>query len=253
MKHRISAFFIAAGAALMLFSLPAFAVDLHQGAYVSGTDTYAYGHNSIPSMPVAGAPQDTDWNRWAMLHDGSVYRLYAFRSGSRDTFYQFGFNAQTGAYEFGYQSIPVLQITSVPKSASTNTFSMLHDGDTYRLYLQDKADPSLLHQFGFNPGSATYEYGHNSIAALRVTGMPADTDWNRWAMLHDGTDYRFYAFKRDSRSQFYQAAYNTSQQQYVFGYQSIPKLTLTGFPQGVSTGSFAMLHDRGDYRVYFND
>lgn len=253
MTYRMSAFLAAAYALFVCVPHSAYAIELYQGSYVSGTENYAYGHNSIPSIPVTGAPKDTDWNRWAMLHDGSTYRLYAFQSGSRTTFYQFGFNISSGTYEFGYQSIPVLTLSGVPASASTQQFAMLHDGTTYRLYLQDQNDRTVLHQFGFNPRSETYEYGNNSIATLRIIGMPRDTDWRRWALLHDGSDYRFYAFQQGSNRNFYQAAYDSSKQKYVFGYRSIPQLALNGFPSGIGTENFAMLHDRDAYRFYFND
>ena len=50
-------------------------VSLNQAAYVAGS-VYDFGHNSIPNIPFTGAPDDTDYSRWAMLHDGRDYRFY---------------------------------------------------------------------------------------------------------------------------------------------------------------------------------
>lgn len=229
------------------------AVDLLQGAFVKGSEEYRYGYRSIPAIPVSGAPRDADWSRWAMLHDGSVYRLYVFKAGSNSRIYQFGFNRGTNRYEWGFQSIPVLRLVGTPRSASTRSFAMLHDGSVYRLYLQDRNDPRLLHQFGFNRDTQDYEYGHRSIPSLRVTGFPGDTDWSRWAMLHDGKDYRFYAFRRGSGTEVYQAAYDAGDQRYKYAYRSIPVLTMRDFPRHANRTSAAMMHDGQDYRFYFKD
>lgn len=50
------------------------ATSLNQAAYAGG-DICNFGHNSIPNIPLSGAPADTDYSRWSMLHDGSTYRL----------------------------------------------------------------------------------------------------------------------------------------------------------------------------------
>ena len=239
--------------ALTAFAPAAKAVDLLQGAFVRGAQEYQFGYRSIPAIPVNGAPRDADWSRWAMLHDGQVYRLYVFRRGSRDEIYQFGFNRRTETYDWGYRSIPVLRLIGVPRNASTRSFAMLHDGRVYRLYLQDRRDPSLLHQFGFNRRTNDYEYGHQSIPQLRVTGFPRDTDWSRWAMLHDGQDFRFYAFRRNSGREVYQGAYDARDQRYKYRYRSIPVLMMRDFPRYANRSSMAMLHDGTDYRFYFKD
>ena len=255
-QSRLSTFaasFLAIALLATAFAPAARALDLLQGAFINGSERYEFGYRSIPAIRVVGAPQDADWNRWAMLHDGQVYRLYAFRAGSRDTIYQFGFNRSTESYEWGYNSIPVLRLIGVPRSASTRQFAMLHDGSIYRLYLQDRDNFTILHQFGFNRSTSNYEYGHRSIPQLRVTGFPRDTDWRRWAMLHDGRDYRFYAFRQGSQTQVYQAGYNAGAQQCQFRYRSIPVLTMDGFPRYANRSSMAMLHDGTDFRFYFKD
>ena len=50
--------------------------SVNQGAWVPLTTRYEYGYRSIPNIPITGAPPDTNFSRWAMLHDGSAYRLY---------------------------------------------------------------------------------------------------------------------------------------------------------------------------------
>lgn len=49
--------------------------SLNQAAYLTGT-IYEFAFNSIPNIPIINAPRDTDFSRYAMLHDGNTYRLY---------------------------------------------------------------------------------------------------------------------------------------------------------------------------------
>lgn len=223
---------------------------LNQAAYVYGTTQYEFGYNSIGNIKLSGAPEDTDFNRWAMLHDGVDYRLYFFKQNSNNTLYQFAFNWSSMQYEYGYNSIAQLTITGAPTDADAGSFTMLHDGSHYRLYMRGHNNPNRLYQFAFNRNSGNYEYGYNSIPTMDITGAPTDTDWNRWAMLHDGTTYRLYFGKQNTNDQLYQFAYNSSTRSYQYGYNSIATLTLVGIPDGTDTSNFAMLHDTNDYRFY---
>ena len=98
--------------------------NLNQGAWVPGTDEYRFAHNSIPVIPITGAPADANFARWAMLHDGADYRLYLFRGSFSDTLYQFAWNGTS--YEYGYRSIPVLTLigsrpTSMRQASACST------------------------------------------------------------------------------------------------------------------------------------
>ena len=222
--------------------------SLNQFAYVPGTTIYRFGHDSIPNIPIVGAPDDADLSRWAMLHDGSAYRFYAFKRGSNDTIYQFSFNGS--AYAFGHNSIPVLRLVDFPADADASSFAMLHDGQAYRLYLRRSGDPRTLYQSSWVAGSDTYRFGHNSIPAMPIVGYPDDTDWSRWMMLHDGSAYRLYAFKGNS-AEFYQGSFNAERGAYEFALNSIPVLTLEGTPADSDTAHASMLHDGSAYRFYF--
>ena len=224
--------------------------SVNQASYIPGTTVYQFGYNSIPNIAITKAPSDTDWNRWAMLHDGSDYRLYFFKEGTDDTIYQFAFNSSTASYEFGYNSIPEMNITGAPADADPSSFAMLHDGSFYRLYMRSKTS-AAIHQFAFNSSTLDYEYGYNSIPKMDITGAPADTDFDRWGMLHDGSFYRFYAFKGTLDNQMYQFAFNPATSDYEYGYNSILVLTLDQIPADSDTSSFAMLHDGLAYRFYF--
>lgn len=240
-----SSFKCIAVAALMVFgSVSAHAQSLNQGAYVPGTTNYQFGYNSISNIQISGAPADTDYKRSAILHDGSTYRLYFFKKNSSNTLYQFGWNGSV--YQYGYNSIPILTITGAPADANPQKFGILHDGSTYRLYFLSQ-DKTKLHQFGWD--GSTYKYGYNSIPVIPITGAPADTDRNRWEIDHDGTDYRLYFAKAGVNNKLYQFAWNGSSYQY--GYNSIPVLTLQGFPANSDFSSFDILHDGSDYRLYF--
>lgn len=224
--------------------------SVNQAAYVSGV-TYRYGHDSIPNIMITGAPADTDRSRMAMLYDGSRYRMYFFKVGSNDTFYQFAYNPNSGTYEYGFDSIPVLKVVNMPADADPSSFAMLHDGSNYRFYMQSKST-KRIYQAAFNTRTQRYEYGYNSIRALNLTKAPADTDFSRWAMLHDGTAYRFYAFKGSGNTQFYQFAYNASQGTYEYAYNNaIPTLTIAGMPSNSDPSQMTMLHDGKSYRFYF--
>lgn len=226
---------------------------LRQGVYKSGTADYVYGYgNAIENLVISGAPEDTDYTRWAMLHDGNAYRLYFFKKDSNDTLYQFAYNPSSADYEYGYNSIATLKITNAPADADASSFAMLHDGSKYRLYMRSKARPATIHQFVWSGSS--YEYGHgNAIPSIAITGAPADTDFSRWAMLHDGSAYRFYAFQHGSDDDFYQFAYNASKRSYDYGYQSIAEMSVEDMPETADSNSFAMLHDGAKYRFYFLD
>ena len=223
--------------------------SLYQAAYQQGTSDYVYGFQSIPEINVVGQPSDVDLSRWAMLHDKTHYRLYAFRAGSNSEIYQFAFNPSINAYEFGYNSIPVLSLEGAPSDADFSSFSMLHDGKDYRLYVKKKSASNVLYQFAYVPGTSKYQFGYNSIPEITLKGFPGDTDWTRWQMLHDGSAYRFYAFQRNSNTSFYQGAYVSGTHHYEFAYNSIPQLNLKGLKVEPNQ-SAAMLHDGQHYRFY---
>ncbi len=69
---------------------------------------------------------------------------------------------------------------------------MLHDGATYRLYLGKDGNEDAMYQFGYNAGSSDYEYGYKSILQLSLAGTPVGSYTDDFAMLHDGSNYRFY-------------------------------------------------------------
>lgn len=217
---------------------------LNQAAWIAGTDKYQFGYNSIANIKISGAPADTDYKRSAMLFDGGAYRLYFFKEGSDTTLYQFAWNGTT--YQYGYSSIPILTITGKPSDADSGSFSMLHDGLNYRLYMLSQNKQSV-YQFAWN-GSA-YQFGFSSIPNIAITNAPADTDKSRWAMLHDGASYRMYFGKNGTVDKLYPFAWNGSS--YAYGFNSLPMFTLVDIPANSDTSHFNMLNDRSNNRFYF--
>ena len=140
-------------------------------------------------------------------------------------------------------------MTNIPSDADASSFSgVCGDGDQYSLYLRQLGNPNLLYQFSWVPGSKSYQWGYgNAIPKITVAGFPTDTDWSRWSMLNDG-DYRIYAFKQGSNTEFYQGAWNGNA--YEYGYDSIKVLSLSDAPANTNFNSVAMLHDGSDYRLY---
>lgn len=223
--------------------------SLNQAVYIGG-NTYDYGGaGGIPNLPIKSAPADTDFSRAAMLHDGSDYRLYFFRQGADDTLYQFAYDPASQTYTYGYNSIDILSITGKPDDADAGSFAMLHDGSTYRLYMRSKTSATKMYQFGWNGSS--YAYGSNSIPELFITGSPADADHSRWAMLHDGSDYRLYVGKQNSPDTLYQYAFNSASNDYEYGYNSISVLVITDMPADSIKDNFTMNHGGGAYRFYY--
>lgn len=227
--------------------------SLSQAAYVPGSSQYKFGYNSIGSMQISGAPADTGYGRFAMLHDGSAYRLYLPKRNSNDTLYQFAYNPASARYEYGFNnSIKVLKIVGMPADANTGSFAMLHDGSNYRLYMRSRSSATKLYQAAFKPGTNQYVYGYQSMPVVNITGAPADiTNNRRWAMLHDGSNYRLYIGKQGNVNQFYQFAFNRGANTYQYGYQSVPLLTAVNAPANSQFNGFAMLHDRSAYRYYY--
>lgn len=225
-------------------------VAVNQGAWVPGTPKYEFGFHSIPTIPITGAPPDANFARWAMLHDGSAYRLYCFRGSTADTLYQFAWNGTS--YAYGHNSIPVLTLTGAPADVDASSIAMLHSGNAYHAYLRRLGDPTTLYQFIWVPGTTTYRWGVAPyLPTLRVTGFPADADWSRWDMLHDGNTYRIYSFRYGANDRLLQGSWNPTAGAYQFGFDSIPVLELVGYPATSDVGRSAMLHDGTDYRCYF--
>jgi hypothetical protein len=224
--------------------------SLNQGAWVAGTTRYEYGYHSIPNIPITGAPADANLARWGMLHDGTDYRLYCFQGSSSDTLYQFAWDGSS--YRYGHRSIPVLTLVGAPSDVDASSVAMLHSGSAYHAYLRRLGDPTTLYQFIWVPGTTTYQWGYsNYLPTLHVSGFPTDTDWSRWDMLHDGSDYRIHAFHYGRNDVLSQGAWNAAALEYQYGYSSIPQLDLVNFPANSDVGRSAMLHDGVDYRFYF--
>jgi len=120
-----------------LYMLDKSKTALHQFFNTAGNDDFVYGGNgAFKKIDITGGPNDADWSRWAMLHDGDKFRLYAMKSGTNDTFYQYVYNPSSGDYEYGFgNAITTLTISDIPVLTDRQSFAMLHDGDKYRLYM----------------------------------------------------------------------------------------------------------------------
>ncbi len=109
---------------------------VHQFAYNSATQSYEYGFDgAIPEIDVTMFPAATDFSGWGMLWENDVYRFYAFSDSNHDAVAQGAYNSSAGDYQFGFDSIPVIDIIGFPADTNTDDFAMLHDGDDFRLYM----------------------------------------------------------------------------------------------------------------------
>lgn len=210
-------------------------------------EVYQYGYNSAPKISIKGSPQDTDWERWSILHDGSEYRLYFMAVGRSNILYQFGYNPNSGQYEYGYESMPIINIDGLPYNTNVTSFSILFDGSYYRLYFKS-SDNFSLYQCAFNYNSSQYEYAYKSIPEIEIIGAPQDVQLKSWTMLHDGFDYRLYFASKSNPNNLYQFGFNGST--YEYGYNSTPILKVVGMPQKNYLKKFNITHDGSIYRYY---
>jgi hypothetical protein len=210
-------------------------------------EVYEYGYRSLPKISISGAPEDIDWNRWSILHDGDTYRLYFFPKKRSDLLYQFGFNESTLEYEYGYNSISEIPVLGLPIGTNINNFSILFDGLYYRLYFRSKGNLSLF-QCAYDEINQAYRFGFNSIPEIEIVGAPEDTDLNSWSMLHDGYSYRLYFKSLERTNVLYQFSFDGNA--YVYGYNSIPEILVRDMPKLNYVKKFNITHDGGDYRFY---
>ena len=224
------------------------APNLLQAAYQSTSASYVFGFNSIPSIPIAGAPADTDFSRMAMLHDGSNYRLYALKANSDSQLYGFVFDASNSRYV--YQPGDAARITGTPADADFNSFAMSGDSATSRLYMRSQSQPSLLHRFSRNPASGDFEYGFQTPSTVSVINTSLDSDFTRWAVLFDNNTERLYLGQSGNIDTLYPFAFNGNSGAFEYALNSAAALPITGTPANSDTIRFSMLHDGNDYRFY---
>lgn len=220
---------------------------LLQAAFNPDSGTYEFGFDSLESVEIGGAPGDTDWGRWAMLHDGQSYWLYFMPQDRDDALYPFVFDPDVGAYE---HTDEMLDIVDAPSDADMSSIAMLHDGTNYRLYALSLSNPLSVHQFSYDKATAAYVYGHDSIPEIEVTATPQGADWGAWATVGDGADYRLYTFASAARDTLVQHAYNPDTGTYEYGFNGISDIPVGPIPPDALTGDMAMVHDGQRYRLY---
>ena len=203
---------------------------------------YTYGHNTTaPNIIISKAPDDTDFKRWAALHDGDTWRVYFLKKGSNNTIYQFSWNGDEKSFEYGFNtSNPELLIINIPTDANPEQISMLNDGGPSDLYMRSKTDNDLLYRFSFDSSTESFDFNDQET----ITGAPEDTDYDRWAVMHDGTDYWLNTFKEGSDTVLHEFLWDGD----TFNYTK--EQTVEGLPTTSDTSSFAMLSNTIDYAFY---
>ena len=225
-------------------------ISLDQAVYDASTQAYQFGTSTLPNIKTANAPADTDWSRWAMLHNGTSFKLFAMKRNTTNTLYQFVYNGSTQKYEWDSAATnSSVMISGIPDDANTSSIAMLHAQGADRLYMLSKSG-TAIHQFKFDSTSNTFIYAFNgAIGKVDITGMPGNINWSRWAMTHDGAHYRVYAMENGSNTQLHQAAYNSASGNYEHGFNSnMP--TITSIDAATERERFAILHDGSAYRLY---
>lgn len=241
--------------------------SVNQATKVFDKDVYRFAGDSIP---ILGAPADTDWQRWGMLNDRKSSRMYFFKAKTDDKIYQFLFDGETYKYD---DTIPELTITGITESVSTSSIAMLSTPNfeevkgvngkdlpvpnNYHIYMQQRDEPEQIHQFIWEKGTENIEANGITRAKFGITGFPKDTDWQRWAMTYDSNRYQlaleayvFFAFKQGSDRQIYYGRYGHKDEQNndVYGYEGV--LALVDAPKDTNHSSMAVMFDGVDTHLY---
>ncbi len=217
---------------------------LHTAALDDAGGTYVFDE----SYTIGTGPVDIDWNRWAVLNDSDIDRLYFLPEGRSDEIYQYGLNPNSGEYEYGYSSFAVIPIVDTPANADTSMFGMGEDGAQYRLYFLDQAHENVL-GFGFDSVAISYVHGLNAPEAAPIMDTPAGADWSGWAVTgSSGPDNRLYVFADENHDSILEHIYDTNAGTYVYGGETI-ELDLDSLPTTPSD-DFAMVHTGTRSRLY---
>ncbi len=216
---------------------------LFQYGYDSSSRAYSFGFSSIASLEILNAPADTDISRFGMAHDGQNYYLFCGRVGTPLSLYSFRYSGS------GYEPTGRIHaLVDVPADADLSNFAILHNGQDFRLYLRNRADPTVLHQLVATNALSNFAPRSGVISRLATVAAPADADFSRWAMVHVGGLYRQLVFQRGSHDAVYQFAWNGGA--YEYGHRSVAVVRLVGTPAEALTRKFAVLHDGSRSRLY---
>lgn len=109
---------------------------VHQFVYNPGSQNYEYGLGAaFETIDVTMFPAATDFSGWGMLWEDEAFRFYGFADAAHDAVAQGAYNSVSGDYEYGFDSIPEIDIVGFPADTNTDDFAMLHDGEDFRLYM----------------------------------------------------------------------------------------------------------------------
>jgi len=219
--------------------------SIKNAIWVINTLKYQFVENA--RIQIKNAPNDLDWKRWATLDDGVQSQLFFFKRNTNNTLYSFRINNAKTIYHFD-ENIGEIKLNNIPSDANTNSFSMIHDGSSSKLFMQSKIKDAL-YQFNFDSQNKSYEL--NTDRPTMIYNAPADSDWYRWAMLHDGNNTLLYVFKKETPDEFYQFGLNPGSQSFEYGFPSASFLYLVDIPTDSNTNQFSMLHTGNAYEFYF--
>jgi hypothetical protein len=164
--------------------------------------------------------------------------------------YQAAYYPDSYRYYFGYNSLPRVAISGAPADADDSRWTMMHDGDAFRLYMFKRNSPDRLYQFVWN--GASYAWGYDdAIPTLRLTNIPADAEVGTFAMLYGECGYHLYLRRKNNPTVLYQLVWDYETFSYKFGCPGVlSELHIQGFPSDTDWSRWSMLHDGKYYRIY---
>lgn len=217
--------------------------SIHQFVYEQDT-TYRYAcGGALAEVEITDAPGDSDFARGGLAHGDDTYSFFCFKGTTRDTIYQFCFDADSTSYKWNCE----LKLTCAPEDMDASQFDVLHAGNNWRFHfkrLGGTASECELYQFVHNGEELQYEE-----QCIKVTQFPDDADRARWFMYHDGSNYVYGCSLLGTNKSFYSGAWNG--EAYQFGHCSRPELLLEDIPDGCPMNNPSMLHDGSAYRFYY--
>ena len=244
---------------------------VNQATKIPGKDEYKFNGEPIP---IIGAPDDTDWQRWGMLNDRKSSRMYFFREGTDNKIYPFLLKDCSYQYD---DTIPLLTIEGVDDDVNSSSMSMLSTPNfepfkgvngkdlpvpnNYHVYMQKRDNAQEVQQFIWEKDSENLERNGITRSEFAIKNFPGDTDWERWAMTYDSNHYQltleayvFFAFKSGSNTEIYYGRYGEKHtgkdgnEIDVYGYNGC--LSLEGAPGNTNHSSMSMIFDGVDTHLF---
>ena len=215
-------------------------MTLHLGSYDEGRAMFIKDEEFL----VENGPGDVDPDRWAMTYNGAHGLFFMRKAESGPPMVYRYYPLTERRFSFTGVMYPII---GAGTDVDLGSMATLYADGRWRLYFRSKSRPQDVHQFLLHIDTRRFEY----LSTISSLNTPSDTDYDRWAMHHDGTTYRQMFFKEGSSTTIYQAGYSSVLNTYLYGWASAPTVILLGFAPLSASDRFASFHDGSRARIAF--